>query len=77
MRRGPSGKVVCCICKKWLLRTEAVGLGASEKDDVQIKPMHVDKCFAIGLSRIGAALNVGDPIEFAVRAAFKIGQATR
>lgn len=69
MRRGPSGKVVCCICRKWLDGSEAVGING--------RHAHLDHCFAAALARIGKALAVNDFLNFAVSAAFKAGQGAR
>jgi hypothetical protein len=67
MKRGPSGKVVCCICRKWLDRSAAVGL-----DD---RHVHVDHCFARALAKIASTLNLGgDMLNFAVSTAYKVGR---
>jgi hypothetical protein len=69
VRRGPNvGKVVCCICKKYLPANEAVGLNG--------RPCHVEVCFGEALKRIGKALEVVDINGFTAEMAYKIGRQT-
>jgi hypothetical protein len=65
VRRGPSGKVVCCVCRKWLDRSAAVGVNG--------KSVHVEKCFATVLERIGVELKFVNVAHFAAETAFRLG----
>lgn len=65
MKRGPSGKVVCSVCRKWLERSAAVGVNG--------KSVHVEKCFAIVLERIGTELKFVNVAHFAAETAFRLG----
>jgi hypothetical protein len=48
VRRGPSGKVPCSVCKKWLPKSEAVTLNG--------RPMHVIRCFGSAMAMVSSAI---------------------